>query len=39
VNEPNDSSLNSGVKLLDTYLREHYKLSNAIGSYRILRLK
>jgi hypothetical protein len=33
--EPNDSSLSTGVTLLDDYLRTHYQIMNTIGAYRI----
>jgi hypothetical protein len=39
ANEPNDSSLSSGVHLLDDYIRDHYHLATTAGSYRFLRLR
>jgi hypothetical protein len=37
--EPNDSSKSSGVKLLDDYIKAHYRLSLINGNYRIYRRK
>jgi uncharacterized membrane protein len=37
--EPNDSSKSSGVKLLDDYIKAHYRMSLIIGNYRVYRRK
>lgn len=39
VNENNDSSLSSGVKILDEYIADHYQIEQNFGQISILRHK
>lgn len=37
VSEPNESSISSGIKDLDNFIREHYKIEIVFGNYIILK--